>query len=316
MNVLAHAANLGRGALIGTAEIVPGVSGGTIALIVGVYDDLINSAGHLVRGVVHAVLGTVRREGLDKAKEHLDQVRWGVVLPVGIGMLIAIVAVSALVAPLFEEHPVQTRAVFAGLIVASLVVPVRMVGGAWKGREYAIAAVVAAIAFALTSIPAVDPFDPPLPLVALAAAVAVCALVVPGLSGSFLLLTFGLYAPTLDAVNDRDLVYLGVFVLGAIIGLGSFVSVLQWLLLHRRRATLAAMTGLMVGSLRALWPWQTEDGGVLAPDDDLTGVVLLFVAGLVVVTAMVVAESVLVRRRALRGQDVLQDAGDEPVRDR
>ncbi|MEE6286372.1 DUF368 domain-containing protein [Georgenia sp. MJ173] len=285
-----------RGALIGVVEVIPGVSGGTVALIIGIYEDLIDSAGHLARGVVRAVLDVPRGRGAGAALGHLRQVKWRVVLPAGIGMLGAVVAAAAVLSPLLEEHPVATRALFTGLIAASIAVPVRMVGRRWRGSEVVLAVVAAVVAFVLTGLPRLESADPALPLVALAAAVAVCALVVPGLSGSFLLLVLGLYAPTLAAVNDRDLVYLGVFVLGAVLGLGAFVSALQWLLAERRGPTLAVMTGLMAGSLRALWPWQTEDGTALAPTGDLTVPITMVVVGLVVVVAMLVAESAVASR--------------------
>lgn len=286
-----------RGALIGIVEVVPGVSGGTVALIIGIYEDLIDSAGHLARGMVRAVLDLPRGRGGRAAVEHLRQVKWPVVLPAGVGMLIAVVVAAGVLGPLLAEHPVQTRALFTGLIAASIVVPVRMVGRRWLPREVVLAVVAAAAAFVLTGLPRLDPVDPPLVVVAVAAAVAVSALVLPGLSGSFLLLVMGLYAPTLAAVNDRDLVYLGVFALGAALGLGAFVSVLQWLLSERRGLTLAVMAGLMTGSLRALWPWQTEDGTAVAPDTDLTVPITLFVVGLVVVIVMLLAEAAVVGRR-------------------
>lgn len=289
----------GRGALIGTVEIIPGVSGGTVALIVGVYETLIDSAGHLARGVARVVADGVRGRGLAGARTEFAAVRWSVVLPVGFGMIAAVLAASAILAPLIEAEPVASRALFAGLILASLVVPIRMVGGRWRLREYGIAAVGAVAGFLLTSLPQVDPLEPPLPVVALAAAFAVCALVVPGVSGSFILLAVGMYAPTLAAVNERDLVYLGVFILGAMIGLGLFVSVLQWLLAHRRRVMLAMMTGLMIGSLRALWPWQ-EGGAVQPPGPDAVPALLLVVLGAAAVGGVLLIESAVLRRAARR----------------
>lgn len=289
----------GRGALIGTVEIIPGVSGGTVALIVGVYETLIDSAGHLARGVARAASDGVRGRGLTRAREEFAAVRWSVVLPVGFGMIVAVLAASAILAPIIEAEPVASRALFAGLILASLVVPIRMVGGRWRMREYAIAAVGAVAGFLLTSLPQVDPLEPPLPVVALAAAFAVCALVVPGVSGSFILLAVGMYAPTLAAVNERDLAYLGVFILGAMIGLGLFVSVLQWLLVHRRRVMLAMMTGLMLGSLRALWPWQ-EGGTVQPPGPDALPVLLLVLLGAAAVGGVLLIESAVLRRAARR----------------
>lgn len=290
-----------RGALIGVVEIIPGVSGGTVALIIGIYEDLIDSAGHLARGVVRAVLDVPRGRGAAAALDHLRQVKWRVVLPAGVGMLGAVVAGAAVLGPLIDDHPVETRALFTGLIAASIAVPVGMVGR-WRRSEVLLGLAAAAGAFLLTGLPRLADSEPALPVVALAAAVAVCALVVPGLSGSFLLLVLGLYAPTLAAVNDRDLVYLGVFILGAILGLGAFVSLLQWLLTERRGPTLAVMAGLMVGSLRALWPWQTEDGTALAPQGNLTTPIVLFVVGVVVVVAMLVTEAVVTRRGAAARQ--------------
>lgn len=301
-----------RGGAIGVVEVIPGVSGGTIALIIGVYDDLIDSAGHLVRAVVRGAADTVRRRKTRRGRDHLAQVKWSVVIPVGIGMLTAIFLASALVAPLIDGYPVETRALFAGLIVASIAVPARMVGRRWKAKDVVIALLAAAAAFAFTSIPPVDPVSPPLFLVAIAAAVAVCALVVPGLSGSFILLTVGMYAPTLAAVNDRDVAYLGVFVLGAVIGLSLFVSTLQWLLEHRRAITLVIMTGLMSGSLRALWPWQGEKGELQAPGTDLVLIVSLFGLGIVIVSVLLVVESVLIRRKVIGGEDPLPEVPAEP----
>lgn len=309
MRVARAAIDALRGVLIGTAEVVPGVSGGTIALIVGVYDDVIGSAGHLVRGLVAGAVDGVRRRGATRAREHLAQVKWAVVLPVIAGMFVAIFGAAAILAPLLESRPVETRAVFTGLILASLVVPIRMVGR-WRSGDVVVAVLAAAAAFVLTGVPPGADQDPALWLVALAAAVAVCALVLPGVSGSFLLLAVGMYAPTLGAVNDRDFVYLGVFVLGAIAGLAAFVPLLQWLLEHRRSVTLAVMTGLMLGSLRALWPWQSEEGDVLAPADDVLAVVLLVLLGIAVVVTLLVIESHLVRRKLASGDDVLAEVDD------
>ena len=289
-----------RGAVIGAVEIVPGVSGGTLALVLGVYETLIESAGELVRGVVRAVEAVVRRTGMERAREHLSRVRWGVLIPLGIGMLAAIVVVSATLAPLIEEHPVETRAVFAGLIVASIAVPARMVGR-WGAPQVLAAALAAGAAFWLTSLTGVERADPALWAVVASASIAICALVLPGVSGSFVLLVLGMYAPTLAAVNDRDLAYLGAFVVGAVIGLSLFVTGLEWLLEHRHSLTLAAMTGLMIGSLRALWPWQ-DDGALLAPSGDVGLVVALFLAGVATVVAIMLAERAA-RRRALGAAD-------------
>ncbi|WP_297081764.1 DUF368 domain-containing protein [uncultured Demequina sp.] len=289
------ALNVARGGVIGAVEIVPGVSGGTMALVLGVYETLIGSAGHLVRGAVAWVRGLVRRTGSDAAREHLRQVRWSVLLPLGVGMLAAIVIVSATLAPLLESNPIQTRALFAGLIVASLVVPARMVGR-WTWREATAAVLAAALAVWITSLTGSEQSEPEYWMVAGAASIAICALVLPGVSGSFLLLVLGMYAPTLAAVNDRDLAYLAAFAFGAIVGLSLFVTGLQWLLEHRHAVTLAAMTGLMVGSLRALWPWQSEDGALHAPDEAVGSAIALFAVGIAAVLTLLAVERAMHRR--------------------
>lgn len=304
-----------RGALIGFAEIVPGVSGGTIALLVGVYDTLIDGAGHLARGVARTVTDGIRGRGVSRAAAHFRSVRWNVVLPIGIGMLAAIFVGAAVLAPLLEAYPTGTRAVFAGLIAASLIVPARMVGGRWTPREILMGALAAALTFALTGLPRAGEAEPTLIIVAVAAAFAICALVLPGVSGSYLLLIVGMYAPTLAAVNDRDFVYLGTFILGAMIGLGLFVSVLQWLLQNRRRITLVIMTGLMLGSLRALWPWQTESGAILPPESDLGLVLLLVIVGASLVLGIMAAEAALLKRRMLSPEIVADPEPHDPEPD-
>ena len=280
-----------RGALIGAAEVVPGVSGGTVALVVGLYATLIGSASHLLSAL--RLLVTGRR---DEAREAHGHVRWSVLLPVGAGMVTALVIGARVLEPVLEDHPVGARAVFAGLILASLVVPIGMVGH-WGAREVGLAAVAAVAAVLLTGLPPGTVASPPLPLVAGAAAVAVCALVLPGVSGSFLLLTVGLYAPTLAAVNDRNLAYLGAFAVGALVGLSAFVKLLQYLLTQHGTVTLAVMTGLMAGSLRALWPWQDESRALLAPGPDAGSVLLLVLAGAAVVTVLLLVERRITARQ-------------------
>lgn len=294
-----------RGALIGVVEIIPGVSGGTIALIIGVYETLIESAGEFVHGAVALVAGPLRGRGTAQARAHFACVQWEVVIPVGIGMVLALVASARVVAPLVEAHPQAARALFAGLILVSLRVPYRMVGGPWQAREWILAVAAGALAFWLTGLPvaAGEGGAPPLWLVAMAAAVVVTALVLPGLSGSFLLLLFGLYVPSLEALNRLDFVYIGTFVAGAVAGLAGFVQILRWMLARHRRITLSLMTGLMAGSMRALWPWQGPDRELLAPSGQVGQMVAWFLLGVGIVLAMLAVERAVVRRRhSMAGQ--------------
>jgi putative membrane protein len=207
-----------------------------------------------------------------------------------IGMVTAIFVGAGIVEPLLEQYPTVTKAVFAGLIGASLFVPITLSGMGWRLSHYLVLVLSASAAFAFTSIPRAADADPSFIVIVVSAAFAVCALVLPGISGSYLLLALGMYAPTLAAVNDRDFGYLGTFVLGAILGLASFVSLLQWLLANKIKMTMVVMTGLMIGSLRALWPWQSETGAILMPQANFGLELLMFGLGSAIVFGLIVIE--------------------------
>ncbi|MFJ6654334.1 DUF368 domain-containing protein [Microbacterium sp. NPDC091313] len=293
------AADLARGLAIGAVEVVPGVSGGTVALIVGVYATLIEAASRVVRAIA-GLTDVARGRGWTRSAAHVRAVPWRIVLPVLAGMVVAVLLGARLLAPLIAEFPVQTRAVFCGLIAASVLIPARMLGGRWSWRLLALALAAAAAAFGLTGLPARTVENPPLAVVTLAAAVAICALVLPGVSGAFLLLVFGLYESTLVAVNERDVPYLLAFAIGAVVGLAVFVNVLRMLLARFETVMLALMSGLMAGSLRALWPWQSEDGVATAPVGDVAGPVLLALAGAALVLIVLAVQSATARRRIRR----------------
>ena len=276
--------NLIRGFLIGTAEVIPGVSGGTIALLVGIYERIIAAAAFAVDAMVNLI-----RFRPEEAKKAFKRIDFRLVLPVLAGMLAAIFAAAALLEPLLESEPENMRGLFAGLILASLIVPYKMVGGRWGAKDFLLLLGSAAVAFGLVSLPRQELLDINLFALFLAAAVAVCALVLPGVSGSFLLLALGFYGPTLSAVNDRDFGYLAVFVLGAATGLGFFAKGLSWLLENRRRITLVVMTGLMLGSLRALWPWQDEAGSLQEPAGFMPAA--SFILGVLTVGALLQVQS-------------------------
>lgn len=304
------AGNLVRGALIGAVETVPGVSGGTVALVVGIYHDLIDSAAHLLSALRIAVTGPERGP---RVRRQLRLVRWAVVVPVMLGMVLAVFTAAGPVAGAVESYPVHTRALFFGMVLASVAVPVRMVlhdlahrrslaavdedVAHLRLRAWHVAAGLAAAAgtFALVSLPPTSVEAHPAVVVP-AAAVAVSALVLPGLSGSFLLLTFGLYEPTLRAVDERDVAYLALFALGMVLGLAVVVKLLRWLLQHWHTLTLMVLTGVMVGGLRVLWPWQDELRVLHGPQGDLGPAVALAVAGFAVVATLVVLDTWMLRR--------------------
>lgn len=275
--------NIVRGFLIGIAEVIPGISGGTIALIVGIYEKVVDSAAAAAKGVAKIVRGHVKESSIEFKK-----IDFKLLLPLLAGMVSAIFLAASIIEDLLTAQPENMRGLFAGLILASLYVPYRLAAQRWALRDYLLAVAVAVAAFFFSSLPRASEQSPQLWMVFFAAALAVCALALPGVSGSFLLLVLGFYAPTIAAVSNLDFVYLGVFVLGAVVGLGGFSTLLQWLLKNHHRVTLVVMTGLMAGSLRALWPWQSSEGELSQPADPMPFLMVLI--GMVIVIGILLIE--------------------------
>lgn len=292
MAVLKFITNLGRGALMGSAEVVPGVSGGTLALIVGIYQMLINSIADLVLSVRQLVGLAPGKASTKTAVSTFKSLPWRLLIPVAIGMGAAVILGAKLIEPLLDEQPIAMKALFFGLVIAGTYVPAHMVTkvGGWSSSFVLLGLISAVFVFFLSGLPQGNVADPSLIVVFFWASIAICALVLPGVSGSFLLLTVGMYDPTIAAVNDRNFTYLIVFALGAILGLAIFVSLLKWLLENRARVTLVIITGLMLGSLRALWPWQGPERELLAPTDQIGIALLLFIAGAAFVTILLALE--------------------------
>lgn len=284
--------NLLRGALIGVVETVPGVSGGTVALVTGIYDELIEAGHRITAAARRLVTGPERLAG---AREQLRGVNWLLVLPLLVGMATAVLTIAGPVAGLVEDHPETMRALFLGLVAGSVLVPVRLSGGAWRGAELGLFALGAVGGLLLTSLPSTS-LEPSPWVVAPAAAIAVCALVLPGVSGSFLLLSVGLYQPTLEAVDQRDLGYIAWFGLWALVGLVVIVKFMRILLTRHHRGTMVVLAGVMIGALRSLWPWQDASGALQRPGADWPLMLLLAVVGVAVVQLLVLVESRLAAR--------------------
>ena len=279
--------NFLRGVLIGIAEVIPGVSGGTLALITGIYSRLLNNIDLLFKSLRNITNPKIMAR-------NLIALEWKFLLPVFIGMAIALITTASFMEGLLESNPIELRAVFAGLVAAGIYIPYKMSvkvnGDNWGLRDYLLALIGALAAFFLTGLPQGEVSNPGPILIFFSAAIAICALVLPGISGSFLLLTIGMYSATIGALNDRDLQYLLIFALGALLGLASFVSLLKFLLSQRARPTLVLLAGLMLGSLRALWPWQGEDRELLSPYSSELIALLLFLVGAITVAFLVKVE--------------------------
>lgn len=276
-------ANLIRGALIGMAELVPGISGGTVALIIGVYERALNTGNQLLR-------------------RQFSQVDWWFLIAVGVGMVTAVFSMSTVLVTFVEGYPELARGLFLGMVAVSILVPIGMMDPRDLRRRLPVAIPLAiagaALGFLGTSFTSAPQENPSLVIIFLAAAVAVCALAMPGLSGSFLLLAFGLYNPIMASLSDRDWAVILTFMAGALVGIALFIRGLTWVLENHRTLTLALMSGLMLGSLRALWPWQTEDAEALPPGDNLWQVVGVAAIGALIVAAFIIADRVATTSRA------------------
>jgi len=250
------ALSIARGFAMGAADIVPGVSGGTIALIVGIYDRLVSSirAGALA-------LANGAKGDFDAARKWFLTVEWAFILSLGTGILLAVALLSSLLSSLLENQAVPMAALFFGLVAGSIVVTWRMIKRPSRASLFVVLG-VGIIVFVLlglrggTSENAVTQIvNPGIWAFFGAGAIAICAMILPGISGSFLLVLMGMYGPILDAVTNRDFLMLIVFIIGAVLGLGLFSQILHAALDRHHDLVLATLTGLMAGSTRVLWPW-------------------------------------------------------------
>ena len=275
---MSHLLNLLRGFLMGSADVVPGVSGGTIALVLGIYERLV----HAIRTGASA-LGSLVRGRFGEALQRARTVEWNFLVPLLAGIGLAIVSLAALIEHFLKEEPTNTAAVFFGLVAGSILVAWRLVGR-WDNRRMGTAVAVAVIAFAVLGLRSEEIIDPSTALFFVAGAIAIIAMILPGISGSFILLMLGMYEAVLAAVNDRDLLVVGVFMVGAVIGLAAFSTVLDRMLRDHHDTVMAGLIGLMAGSLRVLWPWPdgTDTSNLASPSEPLVPVVLAVVGFAVV----------------------------------
>lgn len=299
MPVPTSAKQVARGFAMGAADIVPGVSGGTVALVLGIYERLIRN--------VHSAASTARhlvQADLAGARDRLRHVEWRWVLSLLAGILGAVVTLSSLIEHLLEDEAVRMAGLFFGLVTGSAVVAWRLVRRIGT-VEVALMLLTGIAVFWLlglrsdTEATGAEVVTKPLWTFFAAGAIAICAMILPGISGSFILVMLGMYTEVLGAVNDRDLAVLAVFALGCAVGLGAFSTLLNWLLLHHHDQVMAVMIGLMLGSLRVLWPWPggTHTTTLTWPSDDVIVPILLAVAGFVVVIAVELVANALADRR-------------------
>jgi putative membrane protein len=237
-----------KGMAMGAADVVPGVSGGTIAFISGIYEELLSSISSFNFGLIK----TLRKEGI---KSVWKQVNANFLLALFIGIFISIVSLAKAIKWLLENEPVLLWSFFFGLVLASIIYIGKQITK-WNIGSIVILIAGAGLAYYITTLnPMISESSSPLFLF-LAGAIAICAMILPGISGAFILVLLGAYKPILAAVNDRDYTIIGAVGLGAIVGLLTFSRILKWLFKNYKNYTLAILTGFIVGSLNKIWPWK------------------------------------------------------------
>ena len=242
-----YAGVVARGMLMGAADAVPGVSGGTIAFITGIYEELIFS---LKQCGVRA-LKVLFQEGLKSTWQYING---GFLLALFSGVIISILTLSGMVLYLLANHPILLWAFFFGLILAAVWSVIRHIDK-WKIGIIATFLIGTVSAFFITTIIPTTIDTSPF-IVFLSGMIAICAMILPGISGSFILLLLGMYSPMLTAVKELQLVTLSIFTSGCVAGLLSFSHVLSWMFNHYKTMTLALLGGFMLGSLNKVWPWK------------------------------------------------------------
>ncbi len=283
-----------KGMAMGASDVVPGVSGGTIAFITGIYERLI----HAIKSINFANLKLFFTGHIREFWKNIDG---GFLVCVVAGIGVSFLSLAKLITMLLNTYPQYVWSFFFGLILASTIFVGRDVRWNWK-------TILAFLIFAVLSFFITSPENAPLSqndsywYIFLCGAIAICAMILPGISGSFILVLLGQYAFMLNALSELQIMIIAVFALGAVVGIISFSHVLNWLFDHFKQITLAALTGFMFGSLNKIWPWKetlqtyTDRHGEVKPliqsnilpqiDTTFWISILMILAGLVIIFAI------------------------------
>ena len=236
-----------KGMAMGAADIVPGVSGGTIAFISGIYEELISTLSQFKISLIYEL----QSEGF---RSVWNKVNGNFLLAVFLGIASSILLLSELVKWLLDEEPILIWAFFFGLVVASILYVFKKIE-----RLNAVVLIVLLlgvfIAYQITKLEILNNSES-YPYLFLSGAIAICAMILPGISGAFILVIMGAYASLLQAINCRDLLKIATFGLGALFGILSFSRILKWFFSKYKDLTLALLTGFMAGALVKIWPWK------------------------------------------------------------
>ncbi len=276
-----------KGIGMGAADVVPGVSGGTIALIVGIYEELVNS-------IKSVNLHALKLLFTFKFADFWRQINGSFLLSVVSGILISIYSLAKLVTFLLENHPVMIWAFFFGLVLSSIYYVVKNVSE-WNVMNVFMFLVGTAVAYYITIVTPTSTTND-LWFIFLSGAIAICAMILPGISGSFILLLLGKYEYMMSAVKNLDIFLLVVFAAGALVGIVLFSRLLSYLLANFYNITISLLSGFMLGSLNKVWPWKlpvsyAPDGSVLTernilPDAYMWEGIALILVGVAVVVIL------------------------------
>ena len=284
-----------KGIAMGAADVVPGVSGGTIAFISGIYEELIESIDKIN-------LGVFKIWKTDGFKTAWNSINGTFLVALFSGIAISILSLAKLIKWLLHNEPVLLWSFFFGLVLASIIYVGKQIKTTPSDIKIFLAMTVGAVvAYLITTLNPAETSDTNLFLF-FAGALAICAMILPGISGAFILVIIGAYSPVLEALNNRDFKTILIIGAGSIVGLLSFSKLLKWLFEKYHRLTLAVITGFMIGSLNKIWPWKetltfrTNSKGVQVPlneesispfnfegDPQLLQAILLMVFGVLII---------------------------------
>lgn len=233
---------------MGAADVVPGVSGGTIAFISGIYEELLNA----ISSININVLKTLKKQGF---KAAWQQINGNFLLALFIGIFCSIISLAKAIKWLLATHPVLLWAFFFGLVLASVLYVAKQIN-TWNFKIVLVILLGAIAGYAITIFPPLVSEEVNYLFLLLAGAIAACAMILPGISGAYILLLLGAYSTVMEAIANKDLKIIASIGVGAVLGLIVFSKGLKWLFSHYKNYTLAALTGIMMGSLNKIWPWK------------------------------------------------------------
>jgi len=236
-----------KGVAMGAADVVPGVSGGTIAFISGIYEELITS----INSLNFSKFKVLRKEGF---KSFWKAINGNFLLALFSGIFISVFSLAKMISWLLVNQPILLWSFFFGLVFASIFFIARVIEK-WNLGTISAFVLGAVIAYYITTLPPSENTES-LPFLFLSGALAVCAMILPGISGAFILVLLGSYKTILDAVHEQELYTVATVAMGAVFGLLSFARLLKWMFENYKNSTLALLTGFILGSLNKIWPWK------------------------------------------------------------